>query len=147
MHSRQQIRAAVATAITGLTTTGSRVFISRVHALALNELPCLLVFTRNETSSRAARMGQSGRIERVLSVSVEAYVKLLSGYDNTLDDIAVQVEEALMAAPSLKALVKDIVLSETEIQFSDDGEKPVAVMTLTFVATYHTLEDDVETII
>jgi hypothetical protein len=49
-HVRQQIRERVATTLTGLTTTGSKVYQSRVYPLAANNLPGLLVFTNSETS-------------------------------------------------------------------------------------------------
>jgi hypothetical protein len=43
MHVRQQILAAIKTAITGLGLTGSNVFLSRVSPLQVSELPALIV--------------------------------------------------------------------------------------------------------
>ena len=59
-HVRQQIRERVATTLTGLTTTGSRVYQSRVYPLGPNNLPGLLVFTSSE-SSEVDVMGILGR--------------------------------------------------------------------------------------
>jgi len=42
-HVRQQLREAIATAITGLTTTSTRVFQSRVYPIEVGQLPCLVV--------------------------------------------------------------------------------------------------------
>ena len=49
-HVRQQIRERVGTVLTGLTTTASRVFESRVYALQDSELPALLIYTKTEDS-------------------------------------------------------------------------------------------------
>jgi hypothetical protein len=48
-HVRKQIRDAVITSVTGLTTTGSNVFRSRIYPLEQTKLPGLCVFTRSET--------------------------------------------------------------------------------------------------
>ena len=48
-HVRQQVREAVSTLLTGLTTTESRVYQSRITPLQANELPALLVATNGET--------------------------------------------------------------------------------------------------
>ena len=53
-HYRQQIRERVATTLTGLTTTGSNVFQSRVYPIEENKLPCLLIYTKDETSEPLA---------------------------------------------------------------------------------------------
>ena len=45
-HKRQQIREAVGTRITSLTTTGSNVFQSRVYPLETGNLPALIVYTK-----------------------------------------------------------------------------------------------------
>lgn len=146
-HAREKIRDAVAAAVTGLTTTKNRVFTSRVHAVNDNEMPCLLVFTRSE-SSAPITMSPPRRIERQLTVMVEGYVKMLAGYDEKLDKIAVEVESAIYKSKclnkttSLAAAVRDIFLTETEIKITGDAEKPVAVVSMTFSARYHTGEDD-----
>ena len=144
-HSREQIRAAVETAVTGLTTTGSRVFASRVYPLNDNELPCLLVHTRLETSTPIT-MGPRRRMERTVTVMVEGVVKANQDYDDTLDTISVEVEQAIYNAPSLQGLVKDIFLSGTEIKFTGESDKPVAVISMSFMARYNAREDQPETI-
>jgi hypothetical protein len=144
-HARDQIRDAVLAAVTGLTTTKKHVFASRVHPITDAELPCLLVFTRSE-SSVPVTMHPPRRFERVLTVMVEGYVKMTTGYDDRLDRIAVEVETALYNNPSLNGLVRDIFLSDTEIKLVGDGEMPVAVVSMSFAAKYHTLENDPETL-
>ena len=49
-HLRQQIREQIGTTLTGLTTTGSNVFQSRVYQLEDSNLPALLIYTKSEES-------------------------------------------------------------------------------------------------
>jgi len=48
-HVRQSIRDNAVTAVTGLSTTGSNVFHSRVYPLGTNKLPALCVYSNAET--------------------------------------------------------------------------------------------------
>ncbi len=48
-HIRQSIRDNAVTAVTGLSTTGSNVFRSRVYPLGTNKLPALCIHTDSET--------------------------------------------------------------------------------------------------
>lgn len=140
-HARDQIRDAVLAAVTGLTTTKKNAFASRVHPVNDNELPCALVFTRNEVSEPIT-LSPPRRIQRTLTVMVEGYVKATTGYDDKLDKIAVEVETAIYNNPSLKTLVRDIFLSGTEIKLLGEAEKPVAVVSMSFTAHYNTPEND-----
>ena len=49
-HVRRQIREQVGTVLTGLTTTGSNVYQSRVYPLEDGNLPGLVIYTKSETS-------------------------------------------------------------------------------------------------
>ena len=49
-HVRQQLRERAATTLTGLTTTGSRVYQSRIYPLGAANLPGLLIYTKSEAS-------------------------------------------------------------------------------------------------
>ena len=53
-HVRKQIRDAIVTLVTGLTTTGSNVFAGRTYALQDSELPALRVYTGDEDLTIAA---------------------------------------------------------------------------------------------
>ena len=68
-HVRQQIREQVATTVTGLTTTGSNVFQSRVYPLQDANLPALLVYSINEDSN-ADVMGSTLVAQRDLNLSL-----------------------------------------------------------------------------
>jgi len=143
-HVRKQIRDAVVTAVTGLTTTGSNVFRSRVFPLEQTKLPALCVFSKSETTEfDTVRIPRS--VSRVLDIGVEAYVSGTANYDNTLDTIAVEVEEALAADVTLGGLSKDLQVTAFEADFIGDGEQTVAVGRFTITVLYRTIENDVET--
>lgn len=143
-HVRQQIRDRLVTVLTGLTTTGTNVFRSRIFPLEATKLPALCIFTKSEAVEFDV-MGLPRSIGRVLDVGVEAYVSGVSNYDNTLDTIAVEVEEAIAADVTLNGLAKDATVTAFEADFAGDGEQPVAVGRFTVTVQYRTKENDVET--
>lgn len=142
-HFRQQIRERVATTLTGLTTTGSNVFQSRVYPIEESKLPCLLIYTKDETSEPLA-MTPPRSIEKILSLVVEAYVKANNNFDDTIDTICKEVEEALYADRLINNLAKDSFLTNTEINFNSDGDNPVGIVVMTFEIAYHHTEGTLE---
>jgi len=142
-HYRQQIRERVATTLTGLATTGSNVFQSRVYPIEENKLPCLLIYTKDETSEPLA-MSPPRSIEKVLNLVVEAYVKTNNNFDDTIDTICKEVEEALYADRLINNLAKDSFLTNTEINFNSDGDNPVGIVVMTFEIAYHHTEGTLE---
>lgn len=143
-HVRKQIRDAIFTACNGLTTTGSNVFRSRVFPLEQSKLPALCIFTKSE-ASEFDTINPPRSVGRVLEVGVEAYVAGIANYDDTLDTIAVEVEEALTADLTLGGLSKDLQVTAFEADFVGDGEQTVAVGRFTVTVQYRVLENDVET--
>jgi len=143
-HVRQQIRDDIVTTLTGLATTGSNVFRSRIFPLEQTNLPALCIYTKSETSEYDT-IGLPRSVNRILDVAVEAYVKGVSNYDNTLDTIAVEVEEAIAADVTLGGVAKDAQITAFEADFAGDGEQPVAVGRFTVTVEYRTVENDVET--
>lgn len=138
-HVRQQIRGRVVTVLTGLTSTASRVYESRVYPLQDSELPALLIYTKSEDSLPLV-MHTDRVMERELSLVVECYAKANSNFDDTIDTISKEVEEAIAADTTLNSLAKDIFIQSTEIEFNAEGESPVGYATLTFLTTYHVKE-------
>jgi hypothetical protein len=146
-HVRKQIRDAVVTALTGLTTTGSNVFATRVYPLASAKLPGLCIYTAAEDAELEI-MGSNRTLMRSLDVIVEAYAQGTTTVDNSLDQIALEIEEALAADSGVDALVKDIYLTRTDIDLDGgESEKVIGAARLTFRAVYRTAENDVETAI
>lgn len=135
-HLREQITAAVVTALTGLTTTGARVYRARARALQDTELPGLII-TGGSESPAISSMGNGQVLERTMRVMIAAHVKAVSSYDTTLNLILKEVEIALAAAAlggGKYATPADIA----EPEISEDGEKPVARQVFTFEVLYYT---------
>jgi len=142
-HLRQQIRERVGTTLTGLTTTGSNVFQSRVYPIENTKLPCLLIYTREE-SSEPLDMSPPRTIEKRLSLVVEGYVKANSNYDDTIDTITKEVEVAMYGDRLINNLAKDSFLVSTDISFNGEGDNPLGIVVMTFEIPYHHTEGSLE---
>lgn len=142
-HLRQLIRSNIVTAVTGLATTGSRVYQTRIYPLEQSKLPGLCVYTRAETTEYTT-ISLPRRQERTLEVVVEAYASAVANLDNTLDTIAAQVEEALAADVTRGGYAKDTKVIAFEADFDGSGEQPVGVGRLTVQVIYTNRENEVE---
>ena len=133
-HRRKEIRDRFITLLTGLTTTGSNVFRTRIFPLTSDELPGLCVFSEAEEIEQGA---QGGALDRLLTVLVEAYVKDSSGdVDDTLDAIAEDVEAAIAADPTLSGLALSVFPASVEFEFDRQTEKPVGIMSIRYQVFY-----------
>ena len=140
-HVRQQIREYFGTTLTGLTTTGANVFESRVYTLQENTLPSLVIYTKSETSEPIV-IGVDRVMSRDLSVVIEGYVKATSNFDDTIDTISKEVEEAIAADRTLGGLAKDTYVESTEIEFNAEAEQPLGFVSLTFLTNYYVKENN-----
>ena len=141
-HARQQIREAVATLVTGLTTTGGNVFQSRVYRLQASELPALLVYTNSETVERSH---MTSGLVRELTLRVEGIAKALVNIDDTLDTIGAEVEAALGGQEP--AGVEDLVLQSADVTINGEGEQQVGAIVMDYLVRYRTNEAAPETIL
>ena len=142
-HVRKQIRDSIVTALTGLDTIGANVFQSRVYPISSGSLPALTIYTKSE-SQEYATMTKPRTIERTLTVSVDSYVQAVTGYDDSLDQIAVEIEDAITADATLGGLAKDVRIVSYESDYSGDPDQPVAHATITIDVDYVTIENDPE---
>jgi hypothetical protein len=143
-HVRKSIRDNIVTTLNGLTTTGSNIYRTRVYPLAESKLPGLAIYTRDETTGYDT-IGLPRTQIRNLTVAVEIYVKGTSNYDDTLDIICTEIEEALYTDLTRGGNAKDTNIISMDAEFSGEGDQPVARATLTLAITYATKENDVET--
>lgn len=145
-HARTQIRNAVTALLKGNTIAGNNVYEARVYPINDPKLPALLVYTKQETVGEQS-MSYPRTQHRELLMTVEAYAKARGNVDEATDDLALEIEELIAADPTLGGLVKDTVLDTTETQFSDDGERPIAVAVLTFSVLYAVKEHEPHTLV
>jgi len=144
-HIRQQIRDEIATVLTGLTTTGANVFVTRVMPMEDSVLPGLTVSTGPEELNTEDGQRISRIQERMLDVVVAGYDKLSAGVDDQLDDIAAEVEVAIFGATLTKCSFIDLANIETSVEAG--AELPVGKITMTFRAHYLTADGAPSTII
>lgn len=139
-HYREQIRKAVVTAVTGLTTTSTRVKSAPVYNLADNMSPTLAVWARQSTPDYEAGQLQQAPLWQV-EIIVEGYVKQFTDLLDTLDDIASEVETAVYSDSALGALCNDYIeLGEQIIELDVEGNEPLGKIQIIFNIYYHAQE-------
>ena len=145
-HVRQQIREAFGTACSGLSTTGTNVFQTRVYPLETGALPGLCIYTTSESiSDVVGEIGGAARlVSRALSVRVEGYARAASNLDDTLDTISAEVETAVANSSTIDGLITDMELSSTDVSFTE-GDQEIGVITLDFAVVYTTAFNDPQT--
>lgn len=144
-HLRQQIREYVGgTLVSGLTTTGTRVYQSRLYPMADDNLPGLLVYTTTEESEPDV-MGSTRNMDRSMNLVIEGFAKTATNLDDKLDTIADEVETAMAGSPTINSLAKNSWLAGTEIALMGEGETPVGVITMNFNVIYRTQDSSPDT--
>ena len=145
-HLRQSIRERIATDVTGLSTTGSNVFQSRVYPVEDSSLPCLLVYTTSE-ESEVTEIASPRPMTRLLNVIVQGVVGTATNPDDTLDTISKEVEVAIAGDVTINNLANNSFLSSTEIEYSAEGAKPIGIVRLNYIVEYRNLDNAPESAI
>ena len=142
-HIRKSIREHVVTTVTSLSTTGSNVYETRYFPLQTGNLPALIVYTLDETVEDYT-IGQNTRTQlRSLNLIIEAHCRGTANIDDTLDTIAEEVEEAMVADITRGGNAKDTKLVSTEVDF-DTASQKTGLMRLTYLISYNTVENAVQ---
>ena len=144
-HLRQQIRERIATLCTGLSTTGSNVFQSRLYPIEDSSLPCLLIYTTTE-DSEVTEMATPRPMQRSLSVDIQGVYSATQPDDN-LDTIAKEVEVVMAGDKDINSLASSSYLQSTEIEVNAEGKKPIGVIRLTYIVDYRNVDNNPETAI
>jgi hypothetical protein len=135
-HVAKQLRAAVISAVTGLVTTGANVFGSRVYPVRDAEIPCLLVYTPDESAEDATL--ETTSYQRRIAIRIEALAKATASLEDTLDQIRKEVEIALAAGVLVGGWTVDVEYRGMTSELRDDLEKPVGSADMSFEATLFT---------
>lgn len=132
-HARAQIRQALVTRLTGLATTGVNIIANRYGMFSL--LPGLRVYAEGE-EKQDELMG--GRQQRRVTFTIEAIAKQNSALEDTLDQIALEVETAIAIDQTLGGLCKGGMRYDGigDFRIDDDTDQPVGVWPLRFSAEY-----------
>lgn len=143
-HRRKQIRDAVVDRLLGLSTTGDRVHGGRTLPLADNFSPTLFVYARAERS-RTEASGEARRpLARQVKLAIHGYVSIAAtDPEDTLDQIALEVERAMMADETFGGLIVALELSETDLNAElDEQRRRLGEIRLTYDIEYSTAADD-----
>jgi hypothetical protein len=144
-HVRKQIRVAAAAQLTGLATTGARVFVDRARRLQPSDLPALKIYLGDENIDMKEPMAPRLR-ERQLVLVVEAVVAANTAYDDTMDQIVKEVENALDANNGLGGLCKAVEPHEyPRARFGGDADTVVGSQELHFMVLYYTRQSAPDT--
>ena len=139
-HVRKNIRDNIKDTLTGLATTGKNVFQSRVYPMHGSKLPGILLYNRSEETSYET-VATPRMQTRLCEYQVEIYVKATSDYDDTIDQICLEIEEALYVDLTRGDDATDTRITSFNAEFDGSGDQPVAVATLTVEVTYQVREN------
>ncbi len=140
MHIRQRIREAAEARLTGLATTGPRVF-KHYYALGEGDYPALRITTWNEASTRYGD-AECGGLVRSIDLLVEAWAAGGDELEDALDQIAAEVEVAIDHDDSFGGLATDTVLHNTEKAVDVAGDRRVGRLLMTFTVRAQTATGD-----
>lgn len=135
-HKRQTIREAVKNMLLNNTDVGERVYSNRVTAFWSEEVPCISIFTTEESTS--PRDISNKRYTRKLNLNIEIRAEASENLDDVLDSLACKVEELIAADLTLQNNVHNTVMTGTDIGFTGEATKLVGVLNLTYELTYLT---------
>ncbi|MBU1040052.1 MAG: hypothetical protein KKF77_03000 [Proteobacteria bacterium] len=135
-HPRQLIREAVVALLLSKTDAGTRVWPSRVRHVSSRDLPAIGVYTTEESSPLADASPR--KYERTVNVVVDCLVEKNDALDDALDALAKQVEDLLMADPTLGGTASDSALMRTTIGLVGEGRTESGCASLEFEADYET---------
>ena len=135
-HARTQIRNAVIAALSGLPTTGNRVYPGRSLPLDPERIggPGLLVYCGNE-EVEAVTLHAPAVEEHALLIHLRGVAKASSNLEDVLDQIALETQPAITQA------LPDMALIALQVDEDDTLEKPCGLITLTYRMKYHIAAD------
>ena len=142
-HVRKQIRDRIASVLSSnVSLIKRRVYASRIYPLTEANLPAITVYFGVEASALLSMPSKD--MIRTATINIDAYVRATNKFDDDIDAICVQIEEAMASDFTVNGLAKDAILTSTEIDFSGDTEQPIGVARLTYTVRYVTAIDNAE---
>ena len=144
-HAHTLIRNAAVTRLTGLTTSGARVYANRQYPLADANLPGLRVFLNDENVSTDTIHAPAVQ-SRTVQLVVECCAKDGATLDVTCDTMQNEVEKALAAGITVsgKVITPNLVGSRYDFEAAST---PVGVKRLSFTVEFFTLANAPDSLI
>lgn len=111
-HLHRQIREAVATALTGLATTGARVYPNRLHPFDAASLPGLRISIGSDQVD-ATTVHSPHVQQHTLLLAVECVARATVDLDDTCDQISKEVETVMASGISVGGHLLQPILSSS----------------------------------
>lgn len=144
-HQRQLIREAAAAALVAANTAaGSRVYETRQIPHRKLELPAIAVYTLQESVDADSASTAPRWLIRQVQLLIEAIVKPGANVDDTLDAICLEIERAMHADETLGGTCWKSILSSTELDYFEEGDKEIGLAKLIYSVTYETQAPDAD---
>lgn len=138
-HRRQLIRKAIQAALLAADTSAdTRVYTTRKVPYKRLELPSIAIYSLKEPVDPDSKNTAPRVLTRDLAVAIEAVVKEGENVDDAMDDIALEIEQAMHIDPTFGDVCCDSLLSDTELELAEVGDQPVGRVTLLYTVTYMT---------
>jgi len=140
MTRRERILRAITTALTGTTGVGTRIYRSRVTALARQESPAIVIEPISDTAEQNTALP---RLDWSLTVRIAVVVR--GDVPDQLADATVQSLHAkVMADLTLGSYAIDVQPQSVNFELID-ADQPAGVISCDFLVRYRTLVADLTT--
>lgn len=147
--ARKAIRAALVAAVMNKTSADDRAFANRTDPLmdqatdldaGTDQFPLLLVYSGDEQSEVFDESPR--RYKRTVEMKVEGTINAGDAVDDALDDLADEIETAVLLDDTLGGLANDVRLKSTSMVLASNGRRDIGGVTLTFEVEYFTTAPD-----
>lgn len=145
-HPRAAIREAVVALLRGTTLACDRVFANREKPIdATTPLPVLLIYTPDEKRGEIQNeAGGPKLISRVLTLEVQVLSQAHGPFQDLIDDVALQVENAIGSDPTLGGLADDITYLDTSLHPVEEMGRALIGAAIHYEVEYTTDESPAE---
>ncbi len=148
MHERTRLRNDVVARLKAAdTAAGTSVHKSRAASFQTDELPALSVFTLSQQGSNGGH--HIPAFDDEITLQIDVYVGTNTHWDDQLDSLCKQVEDALLKDPEFVKQFSTVSSLNTDMAVNDEGEITLGMalikIGLKFISEYHPIiPDDLE---
>lgn len=144
-HPRQLIRDAARATLAGATVAEGRVTSTRVEPLRSSiGLPAISVYTLTESVDADSVTTATRELTREVDLEIVGWIVVPSPDEaagdpgRIVDDFAEEIEAAMSGNRYLSDTAGECILSGTTVSILQDGDPLIAILTMTYTATYRT---------
>ncbi len=140
-HVRQQVRNKITEVVNGILSFDNNVFENRTYELRKEELPAAIIFSGPEIIERATeKHRQPGLQKRKIETSIYVFARSPQNIGDLVDALAVEVEEAIFADPTLGGLAAETIVLDCVTHIDAESDVPVGALRIALQSTVFTRE-------